>query len=163
LLQANNLEPFFRRLKAEHIHMAVETYLFVLEDKLRVVLKYINLFYVYIKILDAVMSQDVLCGNLDLFFENIEILFSSGMPVVFCLPVIGGYTDGADNRRRVVEFLQRYKPIKVELIKEHNLGISKYQSLSLPMPDNKVTSDEMMEDYKKEIEEIGILAEVCKV
>lgn len=59
--------------------------------------------------------------------------------------------------------------LKIELIKEHNLGLSKYQSLmdgnnDIKLPIYNGVSDELMEQYKKEIEEvINIPVEVCKI
>jgi hypothetical protein len=52
----------------------------------------------------------------------------------------------------------------VELIKEHNQGASKYESLGYHVPDYKGVSDELLEKYKNEIEkEVRIPTEICKV
>lgn len=54
--------------------------------------------------------------------------------------------------------------IKVELIKEHHLGVSKYESLNLAPPDYYGVSDNIMINYKEEIESaVNILVEICKV
>lgn len=59
--------------------------------------------------------------------------------------------------------------LKIELIKEHNLGLSKYQSLidgknEIILPNYKGVSEELMNQYKKEIEEvIDVPVEVCKI
>lgn len=60
---------------------------------------------------------------------------------------------------------------KVELLKEHNLGMSKYRSLydggnEIHIPEYKGVSDEIMEQYKMEIEEqvgCSITVEVCRI
>ena len=67
--------------------------------------------------------------------------------------------------------MQEYKDkiIKVELIKEHNLGISKYQSLinggnSIKLPEYFGVTDDMMEMYKNEIVRgTGLWTEICKI
>lgn len=188
MLQMKPLEPLLERLNAEHTHTAVETSLFTSPECLAIAISYIDLFYVDIKILDPELCFSVLGGKIDLYRKNLMTLLASGKTVVFRLPVIGGYTDGTANRRAVIELIrelvQRYSNIlKVEILKEHNLGTNKYQSLidaydayadrstqlygsEIKMPEYKGVSDELMEKYKEEIEEgIGraIPVEICKI
>lgn len=171
LLQMDELEPLLERLNKEGIHTAVETCLFALASQLFIAIKYIDLFYVDIKILDEEKCKEVLSGTLSVYHTNLQTLLNSGKPIVFRIPVIGGYTDGDDNRKRVVEMLRNVKGnvLKIELIKEHNLGTSKYQSLidgknDIKIPKYTGVSDELMEQYKKEIEVVvNIPVEVCKI
>ncbi|RHQ95687.1 radical SAM protein [Ruminococcus sp. AF21-3] len=199
MLQMKPLKPLLERLNAEHIHTAVETSLFTSPAQLAIAISHIDLFYVDIKILDPELCSSVLGGKIDLYRKNLMTLLASGKPVVFRLPVIGGYTDGTANRRAVIalikEQVQRCPNIlKVEILKEHNLGTNKYQSLidaydayadrstqlyddacagstqlygsEIKMPEYKGVSDELMERYKKEIEEgVGraIPVEICKI
>ena len=59
--------------------------------------------------------------------------------------------------------------LKIELIKEHNLGISKYKSLidgenEIILPNYKGVSEELMNQYKEEIEAVmNVPVEVCKI
>lgn len=171
ILQMDRLEPLLERLANEQIHTAVETCLFVPKNQLRIALNYINLFYVDIKILDEKRCRSILCGNLEQFLTNLQMLLSSGKPIVFRIPVIGKYTDDDINRRIIAAFLKEIcgNVIKIELIKEHNLGLSKYQSLingnnDISLPLYKGVSDELMEQYKKEIEKVtNIPVDICKI
>lgn len=164
LLQADRMEPLFRRLKERDIPLCAETGLFVSEDRLRLAIKYLNLFYVDIKILDEDLCRRILGGNLKEYFSNLEILFRAQVPVVFRIPVIGGYTDDEKNRKKAAELLKEYRPLKVELLKEHDLGRSKYVSLKMPAPELGAVTDEEMEQYQKELEHFtGLAAEVCRV
>lgn len=163
LLQIEELEPLLSKLKNDSIHIAVETSLFVPQKKLKVALKYIDLFYVDIKLLDEKECGKVLDGNLELYLRNVDLLFKANVPIIIRIPVIYGYTDKIYNRILVIEFLKHYRPLKVELIKEHNLGASKYASLSLQIPDYRGVSDQLMEKFKKEIECLGIVTEICKI
>ncbi len=53
---------------------------------------------------------------------------------------------------------------KIEMLKEHNLGKSKYISLGWKVPEFIGVSDAMMEKYKQEIEAVvDIPIELCKV
>ena len=189
MLQMHNLAPLLQKLNGkgaddpEHIHTAVETSLFCSPSQLSIALSHIDLFYVDIKILDDGLCSSVLGGKNSTYKQNLETLLNSSKPVVFRVPVIGGYTDYEENRGKVVELIkekvQCYPNIKkVEILKEHNLGANKYQSLldggesSVGLPDYKGVSDELMDRYKEEIEDgikekIGVggavPVEVCKI
>ncbi len=137
--------------------------MYVENMKLEISIKYIDLFYVDAKILSESRCKETLKGNIHQFLDNLSVLYNSKKPFVIRIPVIGDYTDGADNRKAIIQLLIKYRPIKVELIKEHSLGITKYTSLGLPIPMYKGVSDKLMEQYKKEIEEIGLPVEICKI
>ncbi len=100
-----------------------------------------------------------------MYKKNLDFL-SSKKKFTVRVPVIGGYTDNSENRRLVAEEINRYRTsiIRIELIKEHNLGNSKYKTLSLPLPQYVDVSDELMKKYKEELEcVVGIPVEVCKI
>jgi len=169
LAQIDRIVPLLEKLKKEHIHIAIETSLFVSSELLEIALNYIDLFYVDGKILNKEKCRAVLCGDLELYFRNLDMLFSwknetgHKKPVVIRIPVISGFTDIDANRKAVVELVRKYKPLKVELIKEHTLGASKYESLGMKVPDYKGVDDDLMIKYKAEIETTGVPAEVCKI
>lgn len=139
--------------------------------QLSIAIKYIDLFYVDIKILDKEKTREYLRGDLSVYHINLQKLLISGKTIVFRIPVIGGYTDTDDNRRKVVELLKHLEGniLKIELIKEHNLGISKYKSLidgenEIILPNYKGVSEELMNQYKEEIEAVmNVPVEVCKI
>ena len=99
------------------------------------------------------ICKDIIKGNLDIYKTNLRFL-SSKKKYIIRIPVIGGYTDDAENRRLVIKEIERHKDsiIRIELIKEHDLGNSKYKSLSLPVPNYSGIDDEFIVKYKKEIE-----------
>lgn len=164
LLQADSLEPLFQRLKDAGVHQCVETCLIVPADRLELALRYMDLFYVDVKILDRKRCKSVLHGDLELYLDNVKTLFAARKPVVFRVPVIGGYTDSEENMRAIAELIRQYPPLKVELIKEHNLGQSKYVSLGKEPLDLHTVTDEAMERFKCEIgKKTGVPAEICKV
>lgn len=164
LLQFDRLESLLNRLKAEGTNICVETCLFIPEDKLKIAIKFVDLFYIDIKILDSAKCKDILCGDIRQYMSNVKTVFAAKKPVVFRVPVIGGYTDDAENRDAIIGLLKKFAPLKVELIKEHNLGQSKYESLGrTPLALNTV-SDRFMDRYLSEIKSnVSVNAEVCKV
>lgn len=164
LLQFDRLEPLLYRLRAEGIHICVETCLFVPMDKLEIAIENVDLFYIDIKLLDPENCKGILGGDLERYLTNLDRVFSAKKPVIFRVPVIGGYTDDKDNIANVVKLINRYLPLKVELLKEHNLGESKYESLGkTPLKLDRV-SDADMERYRQLVnEKTGVLTEICKV
>lgn len=171
MLQMDKLEPLLERLNEEHIHTAVETCLFAPANQIAIAIDHIDLFYVDIKILDEAKCKESIRGKLSVYHSNLQTLLNSNRPLVFRIPVICGYTDDEYNRKKVVELIKgaHGNVLKIELIKEHNLGLSKYQSLidmgnDVKLPDYKGVSDDLMEQYKKEIEKVtDISVELCMI
>lgn len=169
LLQINELEPLLIRLRDKHIHTAVETCLYVPQDYLELALKYIDLFYFDIKILNKQRVKEILHTDIETYFANLNILkyysdiYGKPKPIVARVPVIGGYTDDEENIEFVIELISRIKPLKVELLKEHNLGIAKYNSLNLIPPEYKGVTDEFMKEYKSRLDKVGIMTEICNI
>lgn len=174
LLQMDKLVPVCESLHEAGVHVAVETALFVPSNLIALAIENIDFFYVDMKILDPNRCKEVERGNLSLYLSNLDHLLTwkdgvgeadgKEKPVVIRVPVIGGYTDDLENRRAVRELLNQYKDsiLKVELIKEHNLGESKYKSLGMRM-DYHGVDDELMETYKAELDELKIPVEICRI
>lgn len=134
-------------------------------DRLKLAMEYIDLFYVDIKILDKERCRTVLHGDLEQYFiTNVRVLFTAGKPVVFRVSAIGSFTDSEGNCEAVIELIKQYSPMKVELIKEYNLGQSKYVSLGMTPLNLHTVKDEFIEKYKDAIaKNAGVLTEVCKI
>jgi pyruvate formate lyase activating enzyme len=170
LLRMKELAPACESLHSENVHVAVETCLFVPEDLIDLALKHIDFFYIDIKILDEKRAEEVLKGSLGLFYKNFEKVMSwkddcgRHKTVVIRIPVIGSYTDDPENRRAVKQLIGKYTDsiLKIELIKEHNLGESKYKSLNME-PDYHGVDDSLMEQYRDELSDMGIMTEICKI
>ena len=164
LLQMNQLEAVCCRLHEEGVHIAVETCLFVPPAQLELAIQQIDFFYADMKILDPTSYRRVVKGDLDLYLKNLDRLVHSGKPVVIRIPVIGNYTDGMENRSAVKELIKKHRNriLKVELIREHNLGESKYRSLHIKI-DYHGVSEQLLEDYKAELDELAIPVEICKI
>ena len=187
LLQFKILQPLLKRLKKEAIHLCAETCLFVPPQELQIAIEYIDLFYVDLKILDIEQCRTVLNGPLELFEDNLSILLQSQRPVIFRVPVIAKDESGNGtlypiNQERIAQkisdSIQKGNVIKVELIKEHNLGLSKYRALKnagadIIIPQYLGVNDQQMKGYKQIILErmmsdnipvsMRIPVEICKI
>lgn len=161
--QIKETKTLLQRLKKDKIHIAVETSLFVSKESLLISMEYIDLFYVDIKLLDKDRCREILKGDLDMYLEALELLFTTDIPVVFRVPVIGGYTDTAEAQKDVLALLKKYRPIKVELLKAHDLGEEKYRALKRHIPVYGKIADGVMEEYKKSIAGIGLPVQVYQI
>ena len=164
LLQIKQLIPVCEALHYQGIHIVTETSLFVPPQNLYMALHNIDFFYVDMKIMNSTIARDIECGDLGLFYTNLDVLIGSNIPLVVRVPVIGTYTDGEKNRSTIKKILEQYKKriLKIELIKEHNLGERKYKSLGLEMSYHGV-NDESLECYKMELSDLDIPIEICKI
>lgn len=171
LLQMDRMRPLLERLSADKIHTTIETSLFASELNLDIALKYVDLFYVDVKILVENNCHSILGGKIGNYYSNLRSLLASAKPIVFRVPIIGGYTDVESNRKKVKDLFKTIdgNVLKVELIKEHNLGLGKYKSLidgdnDICMPNYIGVKDELIEHYKGEIEEVvNIPVEICRI
>lgn len=92
------------------------------------------------------------------------MLFASAQSVVFRIPIIGGFTDDEENLANLCDLVLKYRPVKIELIKEHNLGKNKYISLGKKPLELNSVSDEEMESIKLALSNaMPIPIEICKV
>lgn len=171
LLQMRKLKTMLQRLKAEHIHTAIETSLFAPQELVQIAIELIDLFYVDIKILDKTKCRKFLQGDVAVYLNNLDLLMQSGKPIVFRIPVIGGYTDDLENRKRVLALLQQVvgNVLKVEIIKEHTLGAGKYDALKcggndVALPQYSGVSEQLMAEYEVALKHaLQIPIEVCRI
>lgn len=164
LLQIKQLVPVCEELHRQDVSIAVESSLFIPTSLLSLAMEHIDFFYVDMKILDEVRCRKSEQGEIRQYLTNLEILMSSGKPVVIRVPVIGGYTDNTENRIAVKELIAKYRAstLKIELIKEHDLGADKYRSLNMECSYRGI-SDELMENYKRELSDLEIPVELCEI
>lgn len=165
LLQAEKILPVLKKVKEVGITTAVETCLFAPTEKLKLLIPYIDFFYVDMKIMDEEGCSEKIKGNLDIYKKNFKFLCSH-KKITVRIPVIGGYTDDEKNRKLIVGELKKYTDsiIKIEMLKEQDFGKSKYVSLGWKEPEFVGVSDKLMELYKKEIETVvDNPVEICKI
>ena len=155
LLQMELLAPICERLHEKKVHIAVETALFVPTKLVEIAYDHIDLFYVDIKILDAMLAKKIEGGELDQYLSNMDWLMSREQmkPIVMRIPVIKGYTDDVKNQGKVIELIKKNiaRIDKVEVLQGHNLSKLKYQALRTEKPKGLEPSSEIINAYNDEI------------
>lgn len=155
LMHVEKLIPVWEKLNLEHIHIAVETALYVNSEKVRKTFPYIDLFIVDMKILLPLVCEDVLGGNVETYYKNLHLLNQSGKKMIFRIPCNWEYTIEKNNLEELLKCLKQYCQVPVEIFATHSLGKSKYESLGLRCEEWKRISDENMIAVKNIIEECG--------
>lgn len=129
LLQIDCLVDVLKKLKNRGTNLCVETSLYVSTEKMRKAIKYFDEMYVDIKLLDKSKCREVLGGDVNVYYENLNALYESGMKIHFRHPQIKGYTDDAETERQIKELLMKYPGTSYRIIPEHHLGNQKRQTL----------------------------------
>lgn len=156
LLQFIKLEALLTKLKERQVHICVETSLYCNKEQLQMAIKYVNLFYVDIKILDESKCNEVLNVDVNKYFSNIEILSNSNCNYIFRIPVINGYTNTSENIELILSFLKKNLNHRVELLMQHNLGDSKYRTLNRePLILSELVDSDLL-NLKQKILDIGV-------
>ena len=143
LLQFHNLEPLLKKLKKEKINLCIESSLYAPTENLEIALKYIDEFIIDLKNLDKNICKEVLKGDIDLYYKNIDYLFKNKnkREVVLRIPITTEYTFSKDNLKNLDLFLQKYRFDRIEIFKIHKLGEKKYKSLGLEFKELKDVED----------------------
>lgn len=164
LLQMENLVPVCKALHSDGIHIAIETSLFAPCECVQLAIENVDLFYCDVKIMNKDKAKIIEKADLGIFLNNFELLMESEVPVIIRIPVIGGKTDDIENRREIRSFLNMYKSkiIKIELIKGHDLARNKYESLGMEVEYEGV-SDDLMNQYKNELDCLGMIVEILEL
>lgn len=131
LLQLKKLRGMLEQLKAQGIHMAVETALQMPLDDVLEVAEYIDLFIVDIKILQKRLAKQVLGGNVDVYLSNLGYLSQQDKNILFRVPCSKEYVATKENLDEILAVLKEYPQYDVEIFGIHSLGKAKYESLGM--------------------------------
>lgn len=163
LWQMEKIEPLLINLKEQQVNTCVETAMMVPSELVQIAIKYIDLFIIDIKILEKEKSKEVLNGDIDLYKENLNIIFKNKKRVIFRIPLIPNFTVTENNLKLIEELLKNYQPEKVEIFNIHRLAENKYKSLEKNMPYFDNLSDQDMNAIRNNIESLGINVAICKI
>jgi pyruvate formate lyase activating enzyme len=155
-LQLHCAANLLKMLKSEHIHLCVETSLFAPIGYFGKVYSYFDLFYVDVKILLKNQCKMLIGGNIELFFKNLDMLFSVTNQVIFRIPLVENVTTTQDNLKAIKNMLKQYKPIRVEYFDIHGMAAKKYALLNKDMPVFEKSSDETKDALRNMLSNISV-------
>lgn len=144
----DKIEPLLKRLKDNGINICIETALMVPSKYLEIAMKYVDYYFIDIKILKGEKVSDINAEPI-LFLDNIDKVLKIGKEVTFRIPVVPEYTYTEENINEIEKVLKNRNIKNLELFTIHRLGESKYESLGLKMPVFKEISDDELNLLKK--------------
>lgn len=146
------LIPIFELLKKANVDIAVETALYVKRENVKKTLEFVDYFMVDIKILEPKQCKEILGGDVELYKTNLNYLCNkfNHEKIVFRIPCSLAYTLTEVNKKMIVDVISCYKDICIELFTLHDLGKSKYDSMTLQYDFQKseFENQAMMEFYE---------------
>jgi len=146
LWQCDQLTELFKGLHKHDISCCIETALFVPKRNLECMLKYTDLWYVDMKIIDKCDALTKINADADLYDSNLKLLFENVNPdkIVIRIPIVRGYTYTEDNIKLIINKIKEYSPERCEIFAVHNLGEAKYKKMGiLYNPFETVSNDEL--------------------
>ena len=158
LLQIRELEPLLKSLRSKNINICFETSLSVPSDLLEIAIGYIDEIFIDMKILDKVEAKNVLNLDIDLYYENLEIINSSDMNknnITFRIPLNNEFTLKESNIMNILKCIEKYADFNVEIFKTHNLAESKYKSLNQELINFTPVDDEALNEIFEKIQEFN--------
>ena len=163
LLQIKKLEPLLISLKNKNINICFETALMTNLESVKIASKYADEFLIDVKILDKDYCKKILGGNIDLFYNNLDFLFSKTNNIIFRIPLANEYTLNKKNIALIESFLKKYNPDKVEIFKVHNLAKKKYELLDKQFFNLSDVSDEDVDHVYNKLSKIVDTIEIISL
>jgi pyruvate formate lyase activating enzyme len=159
LMQADFIAQVMEKLKAEGVHIAVETSLCMKWENIEKVRAFIDLFFVDIKCVTTEIHKDGVGADNSVILENIRRLSETGANIILRTPVVPGFNADADEIGKIGAFIKGLPGIhKAELLAYHGMCSPKYAALGreFPCEGTREPDRDEMETYTKILTDMGI-------
>ena len=132
MLQAKDLIPLFRMLKAEGIHIAVDTNGFPRNDDVKEMIELADLFLVDIKQINNDLHKKLTGQSNENTLKLISYLEEHQKQMWIRYVLLTGYTDNPDDMHEIGKRFGQFKHIeRLEILPYHELGVYKYEELGM--------------------------------
>ena len=160
LYQPAFVKELLKRCKEEGIHTAVDTTGYVKWAEIESILPYTDLFLYDIKGIDSKLHEQVVGKPNELILENARKIAGAGGKFQIRIPVLPMYTDSAEVFDAIGKFVVQLGDCVevVQILPYHNLGTVKWERLNISAPvfEAKPPSQELLEERKKQLEDMGL-------
>jgi len=162
-LQHEFVLEFLERCKRQHLHTVMETCGFVSWRHLEEILEHLDLLYLDIKHMDAVVHETITGVSNQSILRNAERA-SALRPLIVRIPVVPGYNDADENILLTAEFAKALGDNlqRIELLPYHGLGVQTYAELGREYSLREVSPPDArhMEKLKEIVESQGVSAQI---
>lgn len=124
-----------RRAREEGFHVAVETSGVASADRIRRLVRYVDLFLYDYKLSDPQAHERLVGAPLSLVLENLALLSELGSTITLRCPIIPGFNDTDDHFAEIARIAKAHAGVRdVEVLPWHNWGTEKYDRLGRQSP-----------------------------
>jgi len=151
-VQLNYIEALLKRAKEEEIHTAVDTSGYIFNDRVKEILKYVDLVLLDIKSINPDVYRDLTGVELENTLKFAKYLDSIRKPVWIRHVLVPGITDKKENLEKLADYVSKLKNVeKIELLPFHQLGTHKWEEMNLeyPLKDVKEPTVKEMKDARQ--------------
>ncbi len=160
LLQYHALGRIARQLKAQGIHVAVDTSAQVPKEAFSHVLDTVDLFLVDIKLINPQRHRQFTGMDNRQILENTRYV-AKNAPVIIRIPLIANVNDSLGEIKAFSEFIGTLDRVKkVEVLLYHDLGVRKYRALGLTADVFQAPEQRIVQTFLELLKERGIFAEI---
>ncbi len=163
LCQAEFVLNLLRECRGLGIHTTLDTTGFLAWRRLERITEYVDLLLYDLKHMDPATHRTYTGVDNKLILDNIKRIDSLNIPIIFRVPVIPGYTDGADNINSSARFGSSIRNLeRVDLLPYNPMSEAKYSRLQrrYPLRNLKPPSDDEMEKTKRIFESFGLRTQI---
>jgi len=157
MLQSEFLVETMRLLKAEGIHIAVDTCGDVPWQHFASVLPYVDLFLYDVKHMDDELHRRGTGAGNERILANLHALSEAGAAVEIRTPVIPGYNDASEHLTAVASLLAELDGVTAwRLLPYHSMAKGKYEALDMayPMPETAMPDTRCMRELQASLQGI---------
>lgn len=168
LCQSEVVAELLSQCKALSIHTAVDTSGSVEYAAFEKVLPVTDIFLFDLKIMDPLESKQRVGFDSRIIIDNFKNLNRENIKIIIRVPLVKGITDTNHNIEAIIDLIRKYgeKVLYVELLKYHNLGKYKYDSIGMDFSPDKLEApnDSRLAEIVQlfQVAEIDVLDHVVK-
>ncbi|HCO68598.1 MAG TPA: pyruvate formate lyase-activating protein [Dysgonomonas sp.] len=130
LLQPDFVSELFRLCKENNIHTAVDTSGYLLNNKIKEVLRYTDLVLLDVKHIDTEKYYSLTARPLEPTLQFIDYLSEINKPVWLRYVLVPDYTDAEEDLIRWAEYMSRFRNIeRVDILPFHQMGLHKWEQI----------------------------------
>lgn len=158
MLQAAFATAFAKALKAQGIHIAMETCGYGKAEEYRVIAPYIDLFLFDYKATGAEKHRELTGVTNALILQNLDLLSGLGKPIVLRCPLVPGVNDSDEHLYTIAQTVQSHPAIVgLELLPYHRMGETKRVQLggSESLPEVLIPTEAEKRRWLDRLRELG--------